>query len=473
MLTLASGATLVGGSTASYLDGIMTRKGTGDLNFPLGKSSKYLPITFYSVAGTTPSVTVEVKTPAGFTAGTGVSSLTAFPYGWKATTLSASDTASFVEFQYPQSLLNVSNPIVVRNQSGVTIFNSMGAQSFTTVDPIKVKSISSGLRGLFTVAQGLSGTLALAPTSLSNTGFTANWNAAAGATGYELDVATDINFGSLVAGYNAASVTGNSKVITGLTANTLYYYRVRVIGGGTSLNSNTINATTLVPVPSASGATTISSTGFTANWSAVTGATSYQLDVSADGFSTFIAGYNSKTVATTSDVVTGLTSGTASKYRVRAVNGGGATANSNVIDVTTIAAPPVATAATAISTTGFTANWNAVSGAASYLVDISSDNFVTFVTGYNSKSERGTSDIVTGLALSTAYKYRVRAVNAGGTSTNSNSIDVTTGIATPVTTAASAVTQTGFTANWNAATGATGYEVDVSTDNFADQIELL
>ncbi len=469
VITLASGATVIGGSTASYVDGIMTRKGTGDLNFPLGKASNFLPITFYSVAGTTPAVTTQVKARPAFSAGTGVSVLPSFPYAWSTTTLSASDTASYVEFQYPISLLNLSNPgpIVVRNQSGASIFNSMGAQSFTTVDPIKVKSLSTGLSGTFTVAQGLSGTLATSATALSNAGFTANWNAVSGATGYELDVSTNSNFSALVAGYNPVVVTGNSKAVTGLNPNAAYFYRVRVVGGGTSLNSNSVTVTTLLVPPTANAATITTSTGFTANWSVVTGATSYELDVSTDNFVSYVAGYQAKSVSILSDIVTGLTSGSSYQYRVRAVSGAGPSASSNTISAPTITAPPVATAATAVSTTGFTANWNAVGGATGYQLDISADNFVTYVSGFNSKSETGTSDVVTGLTINTAYKYRVRAVNAGGTSANSNSIDVTTVIAPPVAVAASVITQTGFTANWNAVTGATGYEVDVSSDGFA------
>ncbi len=87
---------------------------------------------------------------------------------------------------------------------------------------------------------------------------------------------------------------------------------------------------------------------------------------------------------------------------------------------------PVATTATTISSTGFTANWNAVTGATGYQLDISSDNFATFVSGYNSKSETTTTDVVTGLTAGTTYQYRVRATNGSITSGNSNVISVST-----------------------------------------------
>ena len=69
-----------------------------------------------------------------------------------------------------------------------------------------------------------------------------------GATGYRLDVATSSSFtsNSYVSGYHNLNV-GNvtSRNVTGLKANTTYYYRVRAINGsGISLNSNVITVMT-------------------------------------------------------------------------------------------------------------------------------------------------------------------------------------------------------------------------------------
>src|SRR5205085_6646304 len=215
-------------------------------------------------------------------------------------------------------------------------------------------------------------------------------------------------------------------------------------------------------------------TTFTANWTAVTGATSYRLDVSSDGFNNFLTGYDNKTVTGTSSEVTGLTAGTQYKFRIRSVNGFGPSGNSNEITTTTILVPPpaapIAMSASEVGLNGFTANWNVVAGATTYRLDVSADNFVNFVTGNHDKAVTGTSEIVSGLAQATAYKYRVRAVDANGTSVNSNDIDVVTLAppSAPVAASASEITPTGFTANWADVANATTYRLDVSTDNFVN-----
>lgn len=96
--------------------------------------------------------------------------------------------------------------------------------------------------------------------------------------------------------------------------------------------------------------------------------------------------------------------------------------------VVTTPASPVAIAGTNITHEGFTANWNASSGATTYLLDVSESNtFSDFVTDYeNLNVGNVTSYEVTGLTPEIEYHYRVRASNSAGTSDNSNTITVST-----------------------------------------------
>ena len=88
--------------------------------------------------------------------------------------------------------------------------------------------------------------VALKATNVRANSLTANWRSVSGATGYRLDVSASANFTNFVLGYQNLDV-GNvtNRNVTGLAANTLYYYRVRAYNGNsTSPNSNVIKTKT-------------------------------------------------------------------------------------------------------------------------------------------------------------------------------------------------------------------------------------
>jgi hypothetical protein len=78
--------------------------------------------------------------------------------------------------------------------------------------------------------------------------------------------------------------TGNFSVnMSGLSPNTIYYYKAFATNnGGTTYGSQNSFITSQLNAPVANSATAITVNGFTANWSSVSGADGYRLDVSND-----------------------------------------------------------------------------------------------------------------------------------------------------------------------------------------------
>ncbi len=113
----------------------------------------------------------------------------------------------------------------------------------------------------------------------------------------------------------------------------------------------------------------------------------------------------------------------------------------------------------------FTALWKSVTGATGYLLDVytkDGDNRVYTLQDY---SVTGTSHYVSDLDATKTYFYTVRAVKDDIISAESEEVEVVkniTSLDAPVALDATAVTENGFTAHWEAVPDATRYEVNVT-----------
>ncbi len=281
-----------------------------------------------------------------------------------------------------------------------------------------------------------------------------------------------------VSGISNASASGtnnpNETLVNTTSApiNVTYIYSVGLTGDCTNPITFSVIVTVnpTVAAPFAAAASNITCTSMDANWGAVSGAVSYNLDVSTSStFSTFVGGYNNLNLSnvTTYNII-GLTPNTTYYYRVRAMNACSTSLNSNTITTGTVGpVSPTATAASNITCTSMNANWGAVSSATAYFLDVStSSTFSTFVGSYNNMNIGNVTTFnITGLTVNTTYYYRVRAANGCSTSLNSNTItESVSSPAAPTATAASNFTCTSFNANWASVSGATTYFLDVATD---------
>lgn len=87
----------------------------------------------------------------------------------------------------------------------------------------------------------------------------------------------------------------------------------------------------------------------------------------------------------------------------------------------------VAKAATEITSSSFTANWNLMENATGYYLDVATDSaFANYVSGWQNEDIGNTvSDSIIGLGFGSPYSYRVRAYNDIGTGTNSETVTIT------------------------------------------------
>jgi hypothetical protein len=116
-----------------------------------------------------------------------------------------------------------------------------------------------------------------------------------------------------------------------------------------------------------------------------------------------------------------------------------------------------------MTTTSFNVSWGSVSNATSYRLDVSTDLFRTFVSGYENLTVNGTTQSITGLTPGTTYYVRVRAVNNKVIGPNSSILIQSTVTVAPNQPTISNVTVETFTASWNNVIGASSYRIDVAT----------
>ncbi|MGG9972082.1 fibronectin type III domain-containing protein [Ferruginibacter sp. SUN002] len=309
-------------------------------------------------------------------------------------------------------------------------------------------------------------------------------NANANSTTASFDWGTTNSYGTNVVA-NESPVTGTSntsitKGITGLAENTLYHFSAKGVNAAGTTNGSDATFTTLSKAPTIATATSITSTGFTANWTDPTGQGSetftITLEVDDDNAFGSPTTVNSIASGTQTYAVSGLSSGTQYYYRVKAVNAGGSSAWSGTETATTSSAVAPTVTTTAISSiTENSANTggNVTSDGGDAVTargvvynttgsPTLSDPFTTNGSGTGSFSSSLSS-----LSANTTYYVKAYATNGAGTGYGSEVSFVTlaTEPGTASTVTFGARTNTSLVVNFNSGTGGRRFVVARATNN--------
>lgn len=305
-----------------------------------------------------------------------------------------------------------------------------------------------------------------------------SWFRVSGATSYRLQVSTDSTFAGTF--YNQ-TLTDTTVQISGMAANTRYYWHVRALatgeegpygsrytfvtmassggssGSSGSSGSGSGSAPTSAPTliaPSNNTTGSVLTPRF--NWYRVTGVTSYRMQVSTDStFATFFCNYGNIADSTLQLPSPGVATNTTYYWHVCAMNSAGngpwsqrftftsgagyggssGSGGSNGSGGSSGTAPASAPTLIALSnnTTGAVLTprfyWRRVTGAATYRIQVSTDSTftTTFFCNYTNIADSTMQLPSPGLAANTTYYWRVSAVNSAGNGPWAQKFTFTTG----------------------------------------------
>ena len=361
--------------------------------------------------------------------------------------------------------------------SGTSTFEDSGrAQGINYCYQIEAYSGSLNSRRIITCASTTlpAATLA-APYVASTNQINLSWNDIPANSGYRIE--RKIEAGSWVFLIDTApNAIGYSD--TNLTAGTLYAYRITVLnaGGGSAL-SNVASATTIPEAPAQLAPTAIAASQATLNWSDVSGETGYKIErkQGSGGSWTQLALTPGQNATTATD--TTLASNTQYYYRIRATNAAGDSVYSSEQGVLSLFDSTVLRTAAGSSTSTIDLAWDNLAGETGYTVQFASCRYnggqydISYcIAGYE-WAWNSWSDLITvaadvtahqqsGLAVGSAYRYRVIANVTGNSSAPSNVMIAWTALVAPATIDVSPASETALTVSWSDVAGETSYAVE-------------
>ena len=316
---------------------------------------------------------------------------------------------------------------------------SSSSYSLTVVGTMNgTSSPASGAASISTIPSPPTG---VTVSAVGTTTATLSWGLSTGATSYKI-YQNGTPSGTPVA---APTLTAS---LSSLLASATYTYTVSAINAsGESAQSVAVTFTTVGGVPNLSSVTSVTGSGGTLTWTAVTAASSYSVYANGAYVGTQVSGL---TYTDSGEAV-----GTYVAYAVVANNASGSSGASNAISVVTTPGTP---SASATNSTSISLAWTGQSSGMSWAVYNSAAVISSGVTiGGSGTSPTAT---ITGLAAGTNYSLSVVGTESGASSAASGTLAITTTPATPTGLAPSSITTTGLTLTWMASSGVvTGYKI--------------
>jgi len=312
-----------------------------------------------------------------------------------------------------------------------------------------------------------------------------DWENIAGATGYHIQINTKDDFSGITVTDDNSLTFSEFSVTTPLENNTTYYWRVKIKDSGSlwgdwsgTWNFN-VDVVLGVPAnPNPSNGSTIIDTTPLLEWGNVTGALSYEIEISTvSNFSSFLETDNGLGVLQY-QVTTVLSKNETYYWRVRIYNEDNVAGNwstwSFTIDMEEANSPSPNNGEEIIDTTPLL-SWGNVASASSYEIEIST------VSNFNSTLETASGlgvlqyQVTTVLSNNVTYYWRVRIYNedniAGDWNAWSLAVNMNEADSPSPDSGGSTVNTTPFL-DWGDVIGASYYEIEISdADDFSNILE--
>ncbi len=294
---------------------------------------------------------------------------------------------------------------------------------------------------------------------------TINWNSVAGdptLVQYNLYYSTTAGTGT---GGTKVSAVTSPHTITGLTGGTPYFIVITAVDGaaapaGESAASAQVSVTPAVPAPTGLAATA-GAGQVQLTWTAVPGATSYDVYYGTASAETRASHQSQALGAVSPATLTALNAGTTYYFTVTAWIGAVHSVDSATATGLTVPPPPTGLTGTPAANSAVV-TWTAATGAVSYNLYYST----TAGTGTGGTKVTAATRPYTlpGLTGGTLYYVVVTSVNPTGES--AASAELTTAASLPAPTGVTAIGGSATaTLTWNAVAAATGYEIYYGTSN--------